>query len=352
MPGCTDDLCCSDFKAGADLSGVDFEADAKFDAWIQAVADFSGVANATLTDVTASCKALATELGDTATQDSPEPSENVKVWCAAAVAQIQALGTIEVNVQPAECSASFSAQAKCEGSCQVDASCDPGTVEARCDPGELSVKCEGMCTAKCEGSANLAVTCEGQCGGTCEGDCMGTCSAMGPGGDCAGSCDGTCSGKCRGSCTMEGNAMVECEGECTGGCDGTATAPKCKGEITPPSCEADAECNASCEASAEAKAECKPPSVEITVAGGASAQAIGALKLHLPNIFLAAEARAEALVAAGQAVFDLSLSLDPGSLGGKAALCVLPAADAIGTSFANIQATAEASISVTASVGG
>lgn len=360
-----DALCCSDFDVGADLSGVDFEADAKFAAWIQAVADFSGVANAVVTDVTASCKALALDLGATESDDAPTaPDAAVEYWCNLAVgqinAQITAHGAISIKVQPPACSVDFKAQASCEGGCQVDASCDPGSVEVRCEPGELSVKCEGGCTGTCRGSANLAVSCEGACEGTCTGNCSGTCEGKCDGqnssGTCAGTCEGSCSanceGSCRGNCEMAASASVECEGECKGECSGTATAPKCEGAIEPPSCDVDADCQASCEASASAKAECKPPSIEIVASGDMSAQVIGALKLHLPNIFLAAEARAEALVDAGQAVFDLSLSLDPGSLSGKAALCVIPAASAIATAFGNIEAGLSASVSVVGSVGG
>ena len=352
-----DALCCSDFDVGADLSGVDFEADATFNGWIQAVADFSGVASGMVTDLTGSCKALAIDLGaeDDGTAPS-DPAAAVEFWCNLAVGQInttvKANGSITIKAQPPACTVDFKAQASCEGSCQVDASCDPGTVEARCTGGELNVKCEGGCSGSCKGSANLAVSCEGTCEGTCEGDCSGTCSAQDGNGSCRGSCEGTCNGNCRGECAIDANANIECEGECSGSCSGTATAPKCEGKIDPPSCEVDADCNASCDASASAKAECKPPSIEIIATGNISVQAIGALKLHLPNIFLAAKARAEALVGAGEAVFTLSTKLDPGSLSGKAALCVVPAASAIATAFTNAEAGLSASLSVVASVGG
>ena len=79
-----------------------------------------------------------------------------------------------------------------------------------------------------------------------------------------GICNGTCSGKCRGSCDTSASANATCEGECSGTCTGTATAPRCKAELTPPSCEASADCQASCKASASARAECTPPAVEIS----------------------------------------------------------------------------------------
>lgn len=366
-----DTLCCADFDVGADLSGVNFEADAKFDVWIQAVADFSGVASGMVTDVTASCKALAIDLGadeQSSADGAPSaPDAAVSYWCNLAVAQIQAevtaQGSLTITVQPPKCTVDVSAQASCEANCQVDASCDPGSVEARCDPGELKGKCEGSCSGSCQGSANLSVSCEGTCEGTCTGSCAGNCEGRCDGtessGTCSGQCEGSCSaecqGSCRGECTMSGTANVECEGECKGGCDVEIKAPKCDVEIDPPNCEVDAECSGSCEASASAKAECKPPTVEIAFSGtlDASMKAkIGALKLHLPNLFLAARARAEALVAAGGAVLDLSVKLDPGSLSGKAAICVIPAASAIATAMVNAEAGLSASLSVVTEVGG
>ncbi|MCA9623064.1 MAG: hypothetical protein KC731_28795 [Myxococcales bacterium] len=340
-----DTLCCSDFDVGADLSGVDFEADVTFNAWIQAVADFSGVASAMVSDVSASCKAMAIDISgdDTLVANEPsDPTEQVAYWCTQAKGAISAAanGAISITVQPPRCSASFSAQAKCEGSCDVSGGCDPGSVEARCTGGELSVKCEGQCSGSCQGSANLAVECSGACEGTCEGTCDGS-TMMG-----GGACMGTCEGTCRGTCTMEANAMVECSGQCSGGCMGTATAPKCEGTVDPPSCDLDADCQASCEASAEAKAECVPPAIEIVASGNLSVQALGSIKTHLPAIFLAAEARAKGLAAAGGAIFDISAKLDPGSLSGKAALCVVPAASAIGAAIANAEAGLSASLDV------
>jgi hypothetical protein len=348
LSGCGDDLnpldalCCADFDVGADLSGVDFEADVTFNAWIQASADFAGVATAMVSDVTASCKAMAVDLGASADQDAPaDPAAAVDFWCTQAVGQIQAsaTGSIAIRVQPPQCSVNFSAQAKCEGGCDVSGGCDPGSIEARCEGGELSVKCDAECSGSCSGSANLAVTCSGSCEGTCEGSCDG--GAMG-----SAACMGTCDGQCRGTCTASAGAMVQCEGTCKGECTGTATAPKCEGTVEPPSCNVEADCQASCEASAEAKAECTPPAIDIVAMGGLNAQAIGSIKTHLPAIFLAAEARAKGLVAAGEAVFNLSLSLDPGSLSGKAALCVVPAASAIATAFTNAEAGLSASVKV------
>jgi len=350
-----DALCCSDFDVGANLTDVDFEANAQFDAWIQGVADFSGVASATVTDLAATCRGLALDLGGDDDGSAPaDPGEAAKFWCNAAVAQIQAevtaRGSISVTVQPPICNVDVNVSASCEGSCQVDASCDPGGVEVRCDPGKLAGKCEGSCSGSCQGSANLAVACEGTCEGTCTGECNGTCSTM-MGNTCNGSCDGTCTGECRGTCAVDASADIECSGECSGGCDVELKAPKCQGEIEPPMCDVDADCQASCDASASAKAECKPPAIELVATGDISVQAIGALKLHLPKLFLIAEVRADQLLASGQALLDLSVKLDPGELSGKAALCVIPAASAIGSAFANVEASVSASASIVGEIG-
>jgi hypothetical protein len=279
-------------------------------------------------------------------------------WCQLAVTQINATvtanGTITVTIQPPSCQFSASAQAKCEGSCSANVMCEAelGDVEARCDPGQLSGKCDGACSAKCEGSANLAVTCDGVCEGTCEGTCAGNCSATGPGGECRGACDAQCSGQCRGSCTMSGGANVACEGNCTGGCDVQLRAPRCTAELTPPSamCQGEAECSGSCKASASAKAECTPGSVEIEAQGNIDATAIASLKLNLPKILMIAQARGEVLLQNAQVVVELgaTVSARAPDLSVKAGLCVLPAAAAIATSLANL----EASVSASASIGG
>src|SRR5262249_6248677 len=156
-----------------------------------------------VTDVANACKAIATDLGSTREDAGASPAEQANNWCAEAVAQLdaKAVGSLTISFQPPVCSVNVSAQAKCEGSCNVSAECKltPAQVKARCTKGKLTGKCEGMCSGTCEGSANLAVSCNAACSGTCEGTCMGTCATMGTGGQCAGSCQGTCSGKCRGS---------------------------------------------------------------------------------------------------------------------------------------------------------
>src|SRR6185503_7453435 len=62
-----DTLCCKEFTAGADLSGIDWgiegTAGVSFAAFMQASADFSGAAGAVVGDVTAACQQLAIDLG-------------------------------------------------------------------------------------------------------------------------------------------------------------------------------------------------------------------------------------------------------------------------------------------------
>jgi len=362
-----DTLCCTDFKVGADLTNAKFDvegaAGVKFNAFMQASADFAGVTTAVVNDVAAACQAMAVDMGaDETAVTETDAAGRAEHWCQLAVAQIQAevtaKGSITIVAQPPKCSFSASAQANCEASCSANVMCEAelGDVKARCDPGKLSGKCEAECTGSCEGSANLAVACDGECSGTCEGTCNGTCSAMGGGGECAGSCTGgSCQGKCRGSCTASAGASVQCEGNCTGGCSIELKAPKCTAELTPPSamCSGDAECSGSCKASASAKAECTPGSVEIQATGMINATAIASLKLNLPKILLIAQPRGEVLFQNATALATLtgSLVVDAPNLSLKAGLCALPAAEALATAGANLEASVSASGSIITAVG-
>ena len=146
--------------------------------------------------------------------------------------------------------------------------------------------------------------------------------------------------------------MVTCEGDCTGGCSVDVRAPKCKGELKPPSasCMANADCSGSCEASASARAECKEPSMEIT--STLDPKIIASLKLNLPRIYALAGARGQLLLKNAEAVAgfgaDFSGNADLGSLSLKAAACIVPAADALGAALTNVQASVTASAKVVA----
>lgn len=362
-------LCCTDFTVGADLSGVDFKADATFAAFAQASADFSGVAASITVDVTNACRLIAVDLGEApdAVKDT-DPDLRLTAWCNLAKARIEsevkAQGTISVVVQPPYCTANVEAQAKCEGGCTAQASCEAelGNVELRCNPAELSGKCEATCQGSCEGSANVAANCEGTCTGTCSGTCQGTCNGKCDGADsngaCAGQCEGECSGgqctgTCRGSCQLVANATVSCNADCKGGCSVAYKAPKCTGQLTPPSasCQGSAECNASCKASASAKVECKEPSVKVVASGTISAQAIASLEANLPKIMAVFKVRGAQLQANAQALVDIGAALDPGELSVEATACLIPIVNAVGQALESSKASFNASVSIAGTIG-
>ncbi|HVH41437.1 MAG TPA: hypothetical protein VM925_03810, partial [Labilithrix sp.] len=203
LTGCGDDigpgaLCCTDFKVGADLSGVDFGVDAsikgQFTAFAQASGDLSGAASGALDGVTGACKGIAQVGGANADANPPsDPVAAVKFWCDLAKAKITAAfqaqggakGALALNITPAECKASFKAEANCQASCSVDASCDVKAKPPTCEGGKLEVSCSGSCTAE----AGASMTCEGSCSGECSGACT---AEGGVAVDCEGKCDGTC----------------------------------------------------------------------------------------------------------------------------------------------------------------
>lgn len=366
IAGATDTLCCKDFKVGADLSAVDWDIEgegaATFGAFMQATADFAGTATAAVSDVGSACQAIAVDLGaDPKAVRQTDQAARTTAWCDLAVAQIDKVlgGSITVVAQPPSCSFNASVQANCEAKCTVDASCEAelGNIELRCDPGEISGKCRAECTGTCEGSANLAVKCDGVCQGTCEGDCSAGCSNNGPGNTCRGSCTGTCKGECRGSCDVGANAKVACSGDCTGGCSVAVVAPKCKGELKPPSakCEGSAECSGSCRASANAKAECTEPSVEVRFAGTASVDtdlAIASLRLNLPRIVAAAQGKVTLLASNAEELATLtgSFATNAKDLSVRAGLCAIPASEALAQAGTNLKATVTASAKVLGAV--
>lgn len=353
-------LCCSEFTPGADLAAVEWglqgNAEANYGAFMQAVSDFTGVANAMAVDVTNACQAIAVDLGaDPAEVTVTTPDGRAKAWCDLAVKKITEVNAnLKIVFQPPSCRVNANVQASCEGKCTADVNCKltPAQVIARCEPGKLAGKCEAACTGKCEGSANLAVTCDAKCEGTCEGKCMGTCAVKDANGDCRGACDGACTGSCRGACEAKGDAKVTCEGQCTGECSVEFKAPKCTVELDPPSaeCNANAECNASCSASASARAECTEGS--IVIEGDSNFDdIIATLKVNLPKLITVAKARGELLVRNAEVIANASGSIS-GSIGGsvKATSCLIPAAAAIAQAVTNAEASVTASVSVMGAV--
>ena len=326
-------LCCKAYQPGTDMLNGTFtgnaSANGQFAAFAQAAGDLETVAEGSVSDVTAACLAIATDLGD----DPMNPGAQGKVgtdllnfWCGEAKAKITATlsagAMLNVAFQPPECSASISVQADCQAHCSASGSCNVMANPPTCMGGTLEVSCSGTCMAS--GSASI------DCTGSCSGMCSGSCSATAGGVDCQGKCDGTCSakagvgngmgaqadgscqGSCSGKCTLAPMAQVSCTGSCGGQCSGSCMAMAggtatcsgtCSGKATPLSCKGgtlqggcmvDANCQANCNASASAKAQCTPPAVTITVMAGASASVdalVNTLETNLPNLILVLKAR-------------------------------------------------------------
>jgi hypothetical protein len=402
------DLCCTEFVVGADLTGVDFELEGEikgqYSALAQASADLAAVASGALTDVGIACENIARDLGakkaDTDAAAAKTGAAKVTALCNLAQAQIDATfgasaevkGKLTVDFQPPACTASIDAQAKCEGSCTVDASCDAMATPPKCTGGKLTVECSG----KCSGEANASVSCTGSCSGKCEGSCTaeagatvacdgtceGTCSADAAGGTEMNGiqADGSCKGKCEGKCTAKAGAKVECSGTCEGSCDasceakagvkftcdgkceGDFEAPKCEGGKAELNCKADADCKANCSASASAKAECKPPALNVAydVSGTASADAqvkieagLASLRANLPNLLVVLKARGAAFASGIEGTIDASgkIAGNAGDLSVKATACLIPIGSAVAEAAANFKASFDASVKVAGAAG-
>lgn len=285
----------------------------------------------------------------------------LEVMCEGGELSVSCEGTCEGELScevsaSAECGATCegSCSGGCTGSCEGTAMCE-GSCEGSCTG---TAMCEGKCEGTCEGDCSVALnqdgSCDGDCMGTCEGscsaavdcmgECKGTCSASL---DCQGSCDATCEGSCEGSCKVE--AEADCNGEvrCEGSCMGTATAPKCTGNVMPPSCTIDADCQAGCETQASLEAECTEPSVTVTVEASASADidaVITALEDNLP-LLLSITAKGELL---GQAAADTVDAF--GELVTSAGTIPACVAEFGASVAASAQASVEASVSVSVSI--
>src|SRR6188768_3482584 len=129
-----DAACCSEFKAGEDMASVDFGVDASikgsFAAFATAASDLSAVGTGAIADVTTACQNIALDLG----ADSNDPSvvgatgqDALTAWCALAKAQINAnfgasgklAGSASAKFEPPKCSASLTATANCQASCNA-----------------------------------------------------------------------------------------------------------------------------------------------------------------------------------------------------------------------------------------
>lgn len=388
--------CCTDFKVGADLSGVDFGVDAsikgQFSVLAQAASDFGVTGQAMLDDVTAACKGIAQDLGakkedQDAADALTDGQARATQWCTLAVASLQASGAVSgsLDIEPPQfkCEASIDAKANCEAKCDVSGSCDV-KANMKCSGGKPpTIQCEGSC----KGEANASIQCKGKCdvtakgsctaqgGVECQGKCDGTCKGSAEGGTgtgikadgtCDGTCEGTCEvtkpgvkcegtfdGECNGTCSASGDVKVECNGKCE---VGEGEPIKCEGGVEG-GCDVDAKCSGQCDASVNAKANCTVQPFSIKAKGSADFKleaAIATLKLNLPKLIIAVKARGEAMgkVAAsftGDAAVDLVA--DPGKLGVKGVACIGAIGPVLVKAAGNAKTSIEAGVKVTGQIG-
>jgi hypothetical protein len=397
---------CDEFSGGAQsVASLSIDSDTK--AFVTAASDIVNLAGNVETAVLNSCIAIDKDMGVTDTWSAKTTTDDkVTEACNQASAKITAVLnagasaniTCGLSVTGGQCTVDANVQATCQASCSGQASCTPPDVTVACDPGQLSGQCSGSCNASayCEGSASV----QAQCQGSCEADCSGTCT---PGslpsvsctGSCAGNCTGTCDGstasgtsckgvckgKCDAACTVTPGTPIHCEGSCKGTCSGSCkldananincganvsckggcsvqyTAPKCEGEIKPPSCQASASCQASCQSHAEINASCTPPSAKLECQGTVSADITTlttTLQTNLPAILNAVQVQGPLFVKAVGHLADTGSTLvgNATSLSGKALACAGVAAQAAVSVKASVSVSVSASASVSGSAGG
>ncbi|MEO8799863.1 MAG: hypothetical protein ABI551_18350, partial [Polyangiaceae bacterium] len=371
-------------------------------AFAQASGNLSVVAGTALSDVTAACKNMATDLGDDATAGDTKGAgaDLLNFWCGEATAKINATftatgtakGSLTLNIEPPKCEVSVSAQAKCQGGCDVSGKCDIKANPPTCTGGTLEVDCKGSCDVS---ASAPKIDCTGSCGGSCSGDCT---AQGGVAVDCQGTCsghctvdgtangasavqaDGSCKGKCDATCTASATApAVKCSGQCKGKCDASCTATpgqasvqcsgkcsvdaqpiSCKGGKLEGGCKVDASCQANCNASAQASASCTPPSVKVGFSGSVTASAQGqfsalvtTIQTNLPALLLVIQAQGQAILTDLQAAVDGGVSITAsGKLDVKSGACLAQMVASMQPAFDNFQAALTASVSVSGTVGG
>jgi hypothetical protein len=389
LQGCSEDnpLCCTEFKVGATIDakiggGVESQVA------VQAVADFAGIASASIDDLTTACRSISQDLdAPKAEVDAAEANTDRKAkmqaYCSLAVKAIGTIkasagGTLKIVAQAPKCQASVSAKANCQAKCSGSAQCDLKANPPKCTGGKLEVSCKGEC--KAEGS--VAVSCEGECtaeckgtctakGGVkvdCQGKCDGTCSAGGAAGGDGVQADGSCKGQCEGTCEASAEApAVKCDGSCQGtcsaSCKGSATAAvkcdgKCEGDFEPLKCEGgkleggckvEAKCDANCDASVSAKAECTPPSITVAFTGAADIQAAGKLQATLEanlGVVLAFKSRLEGMVA-----ISAGFSGNVSAVTDIKAACIPLVVASVGNAVGDVKASFDATASIATAAG-
>jgi hypothetical protein len=319
---------------------------AKAEVLTDAVTDLVQVSNDMKASLVAACSAIAKDLGETPMDASGAevPDDVVKQNCDLATtaikAKVAASGAIIVLIEGGRCEVDAKAQFDCEAKCDVEGKCTPPTVELRCDPGELSGQCDAECkaSATCEGTASVVAQCDGKCAGRCAGMCDGNAST--------GACPGRCAGTCTGDCTLDASASISCgvDVRCRGGCSVAYKAPTCEGELKPPSCMLDADCEAGCKGQGSLQATCTPPTVVVT--GDATLQTT--LQANLPAVIKVA---AQAGLVAKAATDVAGAAENVGTAISDSATCTVKYGVAFATAVTDaVAATASISITVTASV--
>lgn len=367
-------------SAGGELSGAgagkctgDFGANAsaqKLEAFLTASKDFEGAAADMEVSLRTSCQKLGESLGMT----SEELSGDLKTSCNNVAAKLKAELTslkaeaklkASVVIEPPRCEVNVDAYAKCAGECNVDVK--PGEMKLECEGGEMYGRCDAVCEGSCSVDAHgeCKGACEGTCGGSCTGKCQGTCdgkcSSKGPNGECNGKCEGTCNGTCSAGCTGEcsGTCTVHaegsCSGECHGGCSVEYKEPRCTGELKAP--EVDADCRASCDAKVSANAKCTPPKARLKITGKVKGDAeakVAKLQAAVESSIgeiAALQAKLKLVASSGEALVKMSGEVPSavGDLGLRAAACAGEAVAKLPKAAAQVSASVEVSVNLSAS---
>jgi hypothetical protein len=347
-PGSGDQLCDAGLKAKAEaLQGA-------VDDLVTVSADLKAQLAVACANMAKDLGATPPEVGDGTSVSDDDLKTACDVASMAITAKIKSTGTITPVVEGGQCQIAAQAQFDCEAKCDVSGKCTPGTIEARCDPGDISGECDGECmaSATCEGSATVAASCQGTCDATCEGKCAGVCNGTCDGnastGACAGTCKGECTASCTGSCTgnckLDADAHIMCGAmaTCRGGCSVMYKAPTCEGQLKPPSCDIDADCEAGCRGQASLEATCTPPTVDILISMDDTLKTT--LEKNLPAVFRVAT-QGKLIAQAAQDV--ASAAQNVGTAVVDSAGCAL----LFGVDFATkLQASVDASVSLSVTV--
>ena len=300
---------CTDFRAGADLSGSTFgvsrDLQRSYGAFAQAAGDLSAVASDLLHSVGTSCKALAVELGadgaDPRTLGKLEP-DAVRAWCKIAAERITILrpqlmsAHFAVQVVTPQCTIDTASQTACELTCRTNATCTEASPEERCPVDAREGLCPGVCTGTCTGSEIAPAACAGQCNGVCFGTCGD--GAGDPDWTSGNVCTKVCTGECTAGCALPQGA--HCDSPCAGTCSEPMLAQTCTKALAAPTCAGDVDCQKSCGATGAVRAACPGGSLAVVVDDAALAdqsitRIVAVLERNLPAIFLAARGRAKVL---------------------------------------------------------